>query len=159
MLACEGCWVEVVECTFRHLHAAGSLLFAVVRVGGSGVRWGQTLSLHGDGNIAALQVPAEIMAKPHQQQLHISCYGLFCLLDIMSLRSGHLFSLFRGLDSTKGDPESRENPSITTCVFICVPHNTVQTADLLIGVDRLIVEVHLLLKGGPAFLHAGPHLH
>lgn len=54
---------EVIKLTFRHLHPAGSFLFAVIRVRGRGVGWGLALPLHGDGNITALQVPAGIPAN------------------------------------------------------------------------------------------------
>lgn len=40
---------------------------------------------------------------------------------------------------------------------IRVPDDTVQAADLLVGVDGLIVEVHPI-GGGPAVLHVGPRL-
>jgi len=39
-------------------------------------------------------------------------------------------------------------------VFISVPDNTVQAADLVVGVDGLIIEGQLLLEGGSALFHS-----
>lgn len=49
-------------------------------------------------------------------------------------------------------------PMIMATVFISVPDNTVQTADLLVGVGGLIIEGHVLLEKGPTLLHSCPGL-
>ncbi len=41
-----------------------------------------------------------------------------------------------------------------TPVFVSVPDNTVQTADLLVGVDGRIIQGSLLLERGPALPQA-----
>lgn len=43
--------------------------------------------------------------------------------------------------------------------YMKLPDNAVQTADLLIRVDCLIVEVHLLLKRRPALIHSRTCFH
>ncbi len=45
-----------------------------------------------------------------------------------------------------------------TPVLVSVPDNTVQTADLLVGVDGRIIQGSRLLERGPALLHCGSSL-
>lgn len=42
--------------------------------------------------------------------------------------------------------------------MLFVPNDTVQTTDLLVGVDSFIIECHLLLKRSPTLLHSRPGL-
>ena len=58
------------------------------------------------------------------------------------------------LISTKGQSMPEKKLFIKpTSLFISVPDNTVQTVDLLVGVDSLIIEGQLLLDRGSAVLH------
>lgn len=41
---------------------------------------------------------------------------------------------------------------------VSLPDNTIQTADLLVGVDSLVIEGHLLLERSPAVLHGHARL-
>lgn len=141
---------EAVTRTFRNLHAGGFFLSLLIRLRGCGVTGRLALPLHSDGHAAVLQVPTghNNILSFFFQHLYIYIYPYYCYqLDsqwkaLIKLPHTHTHSV----------QTSHQNKSHHLQLRF-VPDNAIQTADLLVGVDSLILERQLLLERGTALLH------